>query len=60
MDIKRAMAIIESPKEIEVKYNGQSVWLESVNEINFKVEIKNHKAAKVKRHVDVEDLIEMK
>ncbi|QUH25511.1 small, acid-soluble spore protein, H family [Serpentinicella alkaliphila] len=60
MDIKRAKAIIESTREIEVQYNGQSVWLEGINEINSKVEIKNHKSSKVKRYVDVDELIEMK
>lgn len=60
MDVKRAQQIIQSPKEIEVQYNGQSVWLENVNEINSKAEIKNNKEAKVKRHVNVNDLTEIK
>jgi len=60
MDIRRAMAIIKSPNEIEVHYNGQSVWLESINEMNSKVEIKNHKTSKVIRHVDVDELNEIR
>ncbi|MGC4377021.1 H-type small acid-soluble spore protein [Fictibacillus sp. Mic-4] len=32
MNTARAQQIIESPKEIEVLYNGTPVWLQSVDE----------------------------
>lgn len=59
LDIKRAKAIIESPNEIKVHYNGQPIWMESVNEMNSRVEIKNHKISKTKRQVSVDELVEI-
>ncbi|MDR5659472.1 H-type small acid-soluble spore protein [Serpentinicella sp. ANB-PHB4] len=59
MDIKRAEAILQSPEEIEVKYEGKSVWLESVNPINAMVEITNHRGAQAKRTVPVDELKEI-
>lgn len=32
MDINRAKQILSSSAEIEVKYNGASVWLEDIKE----------------------------
>ncbi|MDK2919654.1 MAG: Small acid-soluble spore protein family [Candidatus Petromonas sp.] len=31
MDINRAREIINSPNDIEVKYQGKSVWINSIN-----------------------------
>ncbi|SDW54491.1 small acid-soluble spore protein H (minor) [Marininema mesophilum] len=32
MDIQRAKQIIESPKEIEVRYQNTPVWIQNINE----------------------------
>jgi small acid-soluble spore protein H (minor) len=32
MDIRRAKQIISSSADIEVKYNGTSVWIDQLNE----------------------------
>lgn len=32
MDVKRVKQILSSPAEIEVTYNGASVWIDKLNE----------------------------
>ncbi|MXQ53224.1 H-type small acid-soluble spore protein [Shimazuella alba] len=33
MDVKRVEEILESPDKITVTYKGESVWIQSVNEV---------------------------
>ncbi|MFB6466900.1 small, acid-soluble spore protein, H family [Cytobacillus sp. Hz8] len=32
MEVKRVKQILSSPADIEVKYNGTSVWIDQLNE----------------------------
>ncbi|MGP7815572.1 H-type small acid-soluble spore protein [Niallia sp. 01092] len=34
MDINRAKQILSSPAEIEVQYNGVSIWIDEIKEAN--------------------------
>ncbi|MBK5446647.1 MULTISPECIES: H-type small acid-soluble spore protein [Peribacillus] len=32
MDVNRVKQILSSPSDIEVRYNGTSVWIDNINE----------------------------
>lgn len=57
MNIKRANEIIQSPSNIEVEYNGHSVWLERVHDYTKTADIKDLQHNK-KMEVDIERLNE--
>lgn len=56
MDSKRAYEILNSKDNIQVSYNGTSVWIESIN--GHQAQVKNLKNNHLE-HVSVDDLKEI-
>ncbi|MCD8503463.1 MAG: H-type small acid-soluble spore protein [Bacillaceae bacterium] len=58
MDVNRAKQILNSPSEIEVKYNGHSIWIEQLNESEATARVHNRENPNNEMTVQVEDLME--
>lgn len=58
MDVNRAKQILNSPSEIEVMYNGSSIWIDEVNESEASARVHNRENPNNEMTVQVEDLIE--
>lgn len=58
MDIDRARKIISSTNRIDVTYNGQSVWINSINPNNGKAFVKTLNGNNEHHQVSVSELIE--
>ncbi len=58
MDIERAREIISSSKDITVKYQGKSVWINSINPTIGNAFIETRDGSKTHYQVSVKDLVE--
>lgn len=58
MDIDRAREIISSTNRIDVTYNGQSVWINSINPSNGKAFVKSLNGNNEHHQVSVSELVE--
>ncbi len=58
MNIERAREIVNSPSEIDVKYQGKSVWINSINPSIGKAFVETRDNSKTHYQVSVSDLIE--
>jgi small acid-soluble spore protein H (minor) len=59
MDINRAQEIFESPKKIEVQYDGIAVWIDSIDEQSKTVRVYPEGSPEDRRTVSVQELNEM-
>ncbi|SDY62930.1 H-type small acid-soluble spore protein [Thermoactinomyces sp. DSM 45892] len=59
MDIQRAKEIIASPKTIHVNYNGNSIWIDQVNEDGVTATVHIQGAHQEKQQVRLSDLSEV-
>ncbi|WP_234414382.1 small, acid-soluble spore protein, H family [Paenibacillus sp. CAA11] len=53
LDIHRAQAILESPNHIQVKLDGENVWIDRVDAASNTVQVHPEKAANEKSSVTV-------
>lgn len=58
MDINRAREILNSPEDIEVKYQGKSVWINSINPSLGNAFVVTRDSNKKRYQVSVTDLVE--
>lgn len=58
MDVNRAQQIVNSPNEIEVMYNGNSIWIEHVNENESTARVHKRENPDTEMTVQVQDLVE--
>ena len=58
MDINRAREILSSANNIEVSYDGRSVWINSINPNTGKAFVKNLDGSNEHYQVPVAELIE--
>ncbi|SHK39810.1 small acid-soluble spore protein, H-type [Caminicella sporogenes DSM 14501] len=58
MDIKRAKEILNSAKDIEVTYQGKSVWINSINPSLGSAFIITRDNEKKQYQVSISDLVE--
>ncbi|MFC7443144.1 H-type small acid-soluble spore protein [Laceyella putida] len=56
MDIERAKEILQSPERIEVKYRGEPVWIEMVDETAEKVRVHSETNPQEVKIIPVYDL----
>lgn len=60
MDIRRAQEILESKGVIDVEYNGEPIWIKSIDENNETAEIESINNEIQSKIVDVDKLMEEK
>lgn len=58
MDIRRVKQIISSSADIEVKYNGTSVWIDQLNEDGITATVHLRGPLEERTIVEVSELIE--
>lgn len=58
MDVKRVKQILSSSADIEVKYNGTSVWIDQVNEDGRTATVHLRGPLEERTVVDITELIE--
>ena len=59
MDIKRIKQIVSSPSEIEVTYNGVSVWIDQIHEDGRLATVHLRQAHEDQSEVDISELQEV-
>lgn len=59
MDVKRIKQILSSPADIEVQYNGASVWIDRLNEDGKTATVHLRGPLEERTIVDVSDLKEV-
>ncbi|WP_313799792.1 H-type small acid-soluble spore protein [Cytobacillus sp.] len=59
MDIKRVKQILSSSAEIEVKYNGASVWIDQLNEDGKTATVHLRGPLEERSEVDITELKEV-
>lgn len=59
MDINRAKQIFSSSSDIDVKYNGDSVWIEKINEDNGTANVHLRGSEQDKVEVEISELREV-
>lgn len=57
MNIEKAIEIVESLGVIEVKYKGNPVWIENINERSNTAKVKDINTSK-EFNVDIKNLVE--
>jgi small acid-soluble spore protein H (minor) len=58
MDIRRVKQILSSSADIEVKYNGTSVWIDQLNEDGHTATVHLRGPLEERTIVDVSELVE--
>lgn len=58
MDVKRIRQIVSSPAEIDVTYNGVSVWIDQVHEDGILATVHLRQAHEERSEVDIAELKE--
>jgi len=59
MEYKRAKQIVNSPAEIEVIYNGASVWIDQVHENGNMATVHLRRSLEERSEVDISELEEV-
>lgn len=59
MDVTRIKQIVNSPKEIEVLYNGVSVWIDQVHEDGKMATVHLRRSLEERSHVEIAELEEV-
>lgn len=59
LDIKRAKQILSSPAEIEVQYNGVSIWIDEIKEEDSTAIVHLEGGIEERTEVDIESLEEV-
>ncbi|KQL53899.1 spore protein [Heyndrickxia shackletonii] len=58
MDVKRVKQILSSPADIEVKYHGQSVWIDKIDEAGTLATVHLKGQLEERSQVAIADLVE--
>ncbi|MET0787004.1 MAG: H-type small acid-soluble spore protein [Paenisporosarcina sp.] len=58
MDVRRIKQIVSSPNEIDVTYNGVSVWIDQVHEDGKMATVHLRQALEERSEVDISELKE--
>ncbi|MEK3933676.1 H-type small acid-soluble spore protein [Sporosarcina sp. FSL W7-1349] len=58
MEVKRAKQIIASPGDIEVSYNGVSVWIDKIHEDGRTATVHLRRSLEERSEVAIAELIE--
>ncbi|EIT84649.1 Small acid-soluble spore protein [Fictibacillus macauensis ZFHKF-1] len=58
MNVERAKQIISSPSDIEVKHQGTSVWIESIDEASQKARVHMNRQPLQSQEVPINELQE--
>lgn len=58
MDTKRAKEIVASPSEIEVSYNGVSVWIDKIHNDGKTATVHLRRSLEERSEVDISELKE--
>jgi len=58
MDVNRVKQILSSPAEIEVKYNGASVWIDQLNEDGKTATVHLRGPLEERTIVEIDELVE--
>lgn len=59
MDVSRAQQIIQSEQTIKVEYNGESVWIDRVDEENAMAQVHREQDPSVIKFVEIGQLKEI-
>lgn len=59
MDVTRIKQIVNSPKEIEVMYNGVSVWIDQVHEDGKMATVHLRRSLEERSNVEIAELEEV-
>ncbi|MGE7766991.1 H-type small acid-soluble spore protein [Peribacillus sp. NPDC096540] len=59
MDVNRVKQILSSPSDIEVRYNGTSVWIDNVNEDGRTATVHLRGPLEERSEVEIEELKEI-
>ena len=58
MEVQRAKQIVNSPAEIEVTYNGVSVWIDKIHDDNKLATVHLRRSLEQRSEVDISELKE--
>ncbi|MET3320821.1 UNVERIFIED_ORG: small acid-soluble spore protein H (minor) [Peribacillus simplex] len=59
MDVNRVKQILSSPTDIEVRYNGTSVWIDNINEDGRTATVHLRGPLEERSEVEIEELKEI-
>ncbi|MFE0506836.1 H-type small acid-soluble spore protein [Peribacillus butanolivorans] len=59
MDVNRVKQILSSPSDIEVRYNGTSVWIDNINEDGRTATVHLRGPLEESSEVEIEELKEI-
>ncbi|AXN41192.1 H-type small acid-soluble spore protein [Peribacillus butanolivorans] len=59
MDVNRVKQILSSPSDIEVRYNGTSVWIDNINEDGRTATVHLRGPLEERSEVEIEELKEI-
>ena len=59
MDVKRVKQILSSSSDIEVRYNGTSVWIDNINEDGRTATVHLRGPLEERSEVEIEELKEI-